>query len=46
LVAFLGKAAYLALEPKVLYLALAGSASKLRLIHGFEDEFELEFEDD
>jgi len=34
----------LALEPKVLNLALVGSASQLRLVLGFEDEFEFEFE--
>ena len=36
----------LALEPKVLYLALGESVSQLRFVHGFEDEFEFEFEDD
>ena len=36
----------LALEPKVHYLALGESVSQLRFVHGFEDEFEFEFEDD
>jgi len=31
---------------KVHSLALGQSASQLRLVHGFEDEFEFEFEDD
>ena len=31
---------------KVHSLALGESASQLRLVHGFEDEFEFEFEDD
>jgi hypothetical protein len=36
----------LALELTVVYLAFGESTSQLRLVHGFEDEDEDEFEDD